>query len=303
MSGKSTYIRSIALLVVMAQIGSFVPAEFATFPIHHQLFARVSVDDSIEGNVSTFAAEMQETAFILRNIDRRSIAIIDELGRGTSTTDGLAIAIAVSEALVDSRALVWFATHFVDLAKILAERNGVISLHLAVDMPDAATMNMLYKVTSGAVEEEHYGLALANVLPLPADVLEHATLVAETLKERTNRRKKTSLAVLVQRRRRLVLGLKEHLVQAQKGNMQGETLREWLKNLQRQFVERMTVLDEEMRQAEEDDDEMGETTDAAEDVSSEVVYVERLPPSEIQRGYSSGSSTVRGDASVSDILM
>lgn len=134
MSGKSTYIRSIALMAVMAQIGSFVPAEYASFPILHQLFARVSVDDNIEANVSTFAAEMRETAFILRNIDRRSMAIIDELGRGTSTRDGLAIALAIAEALVESRALVWFATHFRDLATIMAERNGVISLHLAVEV-------------------------------------------------------------------------------------------------------------------------------------------------------------------------
>lgn len=121
-------------MAVMAQIGSFVPAEYASFPILHQLFARVSVDDNIEANVSTFAAEMGGTAFILRNIDRRSMAIIDELGRGTSTRDGLAIALAIAEALVESRALVWFATHFRDLATIMAERNGVISLHLAVEV-------------------------------------------------------------------------------------------------------------------------------------------------------------------------
>lgn len=117
MSGKSTYIRSIALMCVMAQIGCFVPAQYASFPMIHQLFARVSMDDSIEANVSTFASEMRETAFILRNIDRKSLAIIDELGRGTSSRDGLAIALSISEALVETKALVWFATHFTDLGK------------------------------------------------------------------------------------------------------------------------------------------------------------------------------------------
>lgn len=113
------------------------------------------MDDSNEANVSTFAAEMRETAFILRNIDRHSMyamilekaverlirlnldssrVIIDELGRGTSTRDGLAIALSIAEALVESRALVWFATHFTDLAKIMSERNGVINLHLAVEV-------------------------------------------------------------------------------------------------------------------------------------------------------------------------
>lgn len=134
MSGKSTFIRSIALLSIMAQVGSFVPASSASFPIIHNLFARVGMDDSIESNVSTFAAEMREIAFILRNLEKRSMAIVDELGRGTSTRDGLAIAIAIAEALVNSRALVWFATHFKDLATILSERNGVICLHLAVEV-------------------------------------------------------------------------------------------------------------------------------------------------------------------------
>lgn len=105
-----------------------------TFPIHNQLFARVSVDDSIEANVSTFAAEMRETAFILRNVDKHSLILIDELGRGTSTRDGLSIALAIAEALVDSRALVWFATHFLQIPAILAERNGVRNLHLSVDV-------------------------------------------------------------------------------------------------------------------------------------------------------------------------
>lgn len=117
MSGKSTYIRSIALMSVMAQVGCFVPAQYASFPMVHQLFARVSMDDSIEANVSTFASEMRETAFILRNVDKKSLVVIDELGRGTSSRDGLAIAISISEALVETKALVWFATHFTDLGE------------------------------------------------------------------------------------------------------------------------------------------------------------------------------------------
>lgn len=257
MSGKSTYIRSIALMAVMAQIGSFVPSSYAAFPIFKQLFARVSTDDSIEANVSTFAAEMRETAFILRNIDRHSMAIIDELGRGTSTRDGLAIALAIAEALVDSRALVWFATHFRDLANIMSERNGVINLHLAVDMSEADKMTMLYRLSEGVVEEEHYGLALAKVLPLPPDVLQYATEVAGTLEQRSKRRKKASLAVAQSRRRKLILNLKEQLVQAHNGAMEGEVLASWLKELQREFVVRMSAIDTEAREA-----ELGEDSDA-----------------------------------------
>jgi DNA mismatch repair protein MSH4 len=117
MSGKSTYLRSIALLQIMAQIGCFVPAEYAVFPIIEQLLVRTSTDDSIETNMSTFSREMREMAFILRNITNKSLAIVDELGRGTSTRDGLAIALAISESLIQSSAFVWFATHFHELSR------------------------------------------------------------------------------------------------------------------------------------------------------------------------------------------
>lgn len=261
MSGKSTYIRSVALMSVMAQTGCFVPAQYAVFPIMHQLFARVSMDDNIEANVSTFAAEMRETAFILRNIDRRSIAIIDELGRGTSTRDGLAIAIAIAESLVESRALVWFATHFRDLANIMAERNGVVNMHLAVDMSGDEKMEMLYRISNGTVQEEHYGLKLARVVPLPPDVVEHAEHVAQTLELQQKKKAKQSLAVIRARRRKLLLNLKEHLIQAKNGKMDDETLREWLKDLQKEFVIRMTALDEEAQKIELGIDEVDDNAD------------------------------------------
>ncbi|KAL9025532.1 MAG: hypothetical protein Q9196_005661, partial [Gyalolechia fulgens] len=163
MSGKSTYIRSLALMDIMAQIGCFVPATYASFHIRHQLFARVSSDNSMEANVSTFASEMREMAFILRNIDRRSFVIIDELGRGTSTRDGLAIAIAIAEALIESKALVWFVTHFRELAHILSERAGVVNLHLQVDIsPNRDRMTMRYTIQDGCVRETHYGIAMAK---------------------------------------------------------------------------------------------------------------------------------------------
>ncbi|KAK8244011.1 DNA mismatch repair protein MutS [Phyllosticta capitalensis] len=253
MSGKSTYIRSVALMAVMAQVGMFVPAQYASFPVLHQLFARVSLDDNIEANMSTFAAEMRETAFILRNVDKRSMAIIDELGRGTSTRDGLAIALAIAEALVGSRALVWFATHFRDLANIMAERNGVVNLHLSVDMRDSDNMRMLYKVAEGPVQERNYGLALAKVVPLPEDVHETATDVATRLMQNLEEKKRTSTAVFRERRRKLILNLKEHLMQAQAGKMEGETLKGWLKELQREFIVRMSAIDAQSRQAEDEE--------------------------------------------------
>jgi len=247
MSGKSTYIRSIALMAVMAQIGSFVPAVYSSFPIFYQLFARVSMDDSIESNVSTFAAEMRETAFILRNVDKGSLVIIDELGRGTSTRDGLAIAIAVAEALIKSYAFVWFVTHFRDLARFLSERPGVVNLHLAVEIEDADRMRMLYKIASGAVEEEHYGIALAKVIDLPPRVIEVAEQVSARLRKNSEKRKRTSKGIIEARKKKLIFGLRDQLLQAKESTMQGEVLRSWLKRLQDEFVRRMAALEEEAR--------------------------------------------------------
>lgn len=250
MSGKSTYIRSIALMSIMSQIGSFVPAAYASFPIFHQLFARISFDDSIEANVSTFAAEMREMAFILRNIDRRSLAIVDELGRGTSSRDGLAIALAISEALINSHAFVWFATHFRELAVIMTERNGVMNLHLAVDMTiESQMVTMLYKIAEGAVKEEHYGIQLARAVPLPPEVIENAITVSQALESHTRQRKKTSTAVIHERRRGLLLRLKEHLLQAKTGSMDNAVLLGWLKDLQKEFVIRMTKIETEAEEA------------------------------------------------------
>ena len=257
MSGKSTYIRSIALMTVMAQIGCFVPAVYASFSVRHQLFARVTMDDSIEANVSTFAAEMRETAFILRNVDKRSLVIIDELGRGTSTKDGLAIALAVAEALVESRALVWFATHFRDLAHVMAERNGVVNLHLAVEMggTEEDRMTMLYRISNGCVQEEHYGLALARMADLPPNVLLVAEEVSRKVARNVERRKKGSKSISLARRRKLILSLKEHLVQAGESKMRRRVLDSWLKSLQDEFVIRMSAIDTETAAAEEEDEQ------------------------------------------------
>jgi DNA mismatch repair protein MSH4 len=250
MSGKSTYIRSIALQSVMAQAGSFVPATYASFPIFRQLFARISTDSAVEANVSTFAAEMRDIAHILRNIEPHSLVIIDELGRGTSTTDGLAIAIAIAEALIESKAFVWFVTHFRDLPRILSERAGVVNLHLSVnfsttdDDPTTTRMKMTYKVSDGPIppSNQYYGLALARAINLPDRVIEVATLVSEELNEQNAAKKDEPRVMAMPRRRRLMLSLREQLMLAREGGLKGAELKAWLKKLQEEFLVRMEAL-------------------------------------------------------------
>ncbi|KEF51995.1 DNA mismatch repair protein MSH4 [Exophiala aquamarina CBS 119918] len=274
MSGKSTYIRSIALTAVMAQTGCFVPATYASVPIIHNLFARISTDDSTEATVSTFAAEMREIAFILRNLTSgsmtsQSLVLVDELGRGTSTTDGLAIAIAIAEALIESRAFVWFVTHFRDLPRILAERAGVVNLHLTVDIgsddrdpsdythtqpqtPNSTLkMRMRYRIADGPSSSRFYGLALARVGGLPDSVITTATQVSQRLHERNEARKRNPRATAVLRRRKLVLSLWEQLRQARangKGMPAGD-LRAWLERLQGEFLIRMRAINKEVEAA------------------------------------------------------
>ena len=247
MSGKSTYIRSIALMTVMAQIGSFVPADYASFPITSQLFARVATDDCIEANVSTFASEMREMAFILHNIESKSLVIVDELGRGTSTTDGLAIAISISEALIQSRAYVWFVTHFRDLPRILAERVGVYNMHMGVDIdPDFSRMRMRYRVSEGREEQKFYGLALAQIVDLPEEVMEVAVAASKNLNARNDAKRGSSKPLAIAKRRKLAVHLRETISQAKDSELENRELLIRMQRLQQEFLIRMAAIDAEV---------------------------------------------------------
>ncbi|KAI0910537.1 DNA mismatch repair protein Msh4 [Ustulina deusta] len=243
MSGKSTYIRMVALMQVMAQIGSFVPAQYATFPIFQQLFVRLSTDDNIEANMSTFSLEMREMAFILRNINNQSLTIIDELGRGTSSRDGLAIALAISEALIQSGSIVWFATHFQELTKILGSRPGVLNLHLETDIShsskDEPRMTMLYKIKSGSVQEKNYGINLARAMGFPESFIEVAQEVSQTLVDSMERQKDASESRRLIRQRKVILNLTSMLTQLMNSEMDDAALGSYLRHLQDEFVLQM----------------------------------------------------------------
>ncbi|KAK6362814.1 MutS protein msh4 [Orbilia blumenaviensis] len=268
MSGKSTYIRQIALMTIMAQIGCYVPASYACFQITTHLFARVSMDDGIEANVSTFAAEMRETAFILKNATEGSMVIMDELGRGTCTRDGLAIAIAVCEALIERKAFVWFATHFRELGIALSRRPGVISLHMRVEMkPEENVTSMLYKIADGPSTEKHYGINLARIVGLPPTIIARAAEVSNAIAQNAELKKTTSKGHRKSERQRLILQLVEHLQQARQSKMTNTALRGWLGRLQMEFAEAMGRLKDADDESESEDDE--EETATTETVTRE----------------------------------
>ncbi|KAI1074924.1 muts domain V-domain-containing protein [Whalleya microplaca] len=248
MSGKSTYIRMVSLLQVMAQIGCFVPAQYAAFPVIQQLFVRTSTDDSIEANMSTFSLEMREMAFILRNVNEKSLVIIDELGRGTSTRDGLAIALAISEALIQSNSLVWFATHFQQLATVLGSRPGVLNLHLATETSDTEgdkpKMTMLYKIATGSVHQDRYGINLARAIGFPERFISVAEDVSKKLAERIEDKKQHSQSRKLLQHRKLIINLHETLCQLRDSGMDDNALGSYLRRLQEDFVTRMDKIEQ-----------------------------------------------------------
>ncbi|TQS33903.1 hypothetical protein Golomagni_05738, partial [Golovinomyces magnicellulatus] len=246
MSGKTAYIRAIALLQIMAQMGSFVPAEFASFAIVPNLFARVSAEDNSEANLSTFSVEMREMAFILRNVKPNSLIIIDELGRGTSTADGVSIAMAISEALIEKKATVWFATHFTDIAEAFSNCPGVLNLQLqsqrSTDAAGLPNLTMLYTVASGVVDtSQHYGIHLAKAIGMPRTFVERAEEVAEAMRLAKQRRRMNSDTQRASQRRNLILGLHQALVQVKESGPSGE-LPGYLRRLQEEFILRMEEL-------------------------------------------------------------
>ncbi|KAI0317904.1 muts domain V-domain-containing protein [Amylostereum chailletii] len=162
MSGKSTYLKQIGLLSVMALCGCFVPAEYASFRIHDALLTRLSNDDDMEKSLSTFANEMASSAMILGLASSESLILIDELGRGTSPVEGIGISHAIAEVLIDMKCYVFFATHFHELSVTLSRQPTVVNLHLSVhkSRPSSSNIGMAfqYKIVDGPPDDmDHYG--------------------------------------------------------------------------------------------------------------------------------------------------
>ncbi|MDI6788040.1 MAG: DNA mismatch repair protein MutS, partial [Planctomycetota bacterium] len=182
MSGKSTYIRQVALIVLMAQMGSFVPAKEATIGVVDRIFTRVGASDELTRGSSTFMVEMNETANILNNATNRSLIILDEVGRGTSTFDGVSIAWAVTEYLHDhsgSRTL--FATHYHELTELALVLPGVRNYHISVrEWGDKIIFTR--KIIPGGTDKS-YGIQVARLAGLPQETLKRARQILNQLEK------------------------------------------------------------------------------------------------------------------------
>ena len=182
MAGKSTYMRQSALIVLMAQIGSFVPADSADIGIVDRIFTRVGASDDLASGQSTFMVEMTEVANILRNATSRSLLVLDEIGRGTSTFDGLGIAWAVVEHISDPALLgakTLFATHYHELTELEGKLNNVTNYCISVK-EKGDDIVFLRKIVPGGADKS-YGIQVARLAGLPESVLRRAEGIVEEL--------------------------------------------------------------------------------------------------------------------------
>lgn len=199
MAGKSTYMRQTAIIVLMAQLGSFVPADNAQIGIVDRIFTRVGASDDLAGGQSTFMVEMTEVANILRNATRKSLLILDEIGRGTSTFDGLSIAWAVIEHISNNSILgskTLFATHYHELTELEGKLEGVNNYCIAVK-EQGDDIIFLRKIVKGGADKS-YGIQVAKLAGVPSSVLKRANEIVEELIENDLAMKAQGLSTTVE---------------------------------------------------------------------------------------------------------
>lgn len=186
MAGKSTYMRQIVLIAIMAQIGSYVPAKSAKLKIFDQIFTRIGASDDLAQGQSTFMVEMSETSYALKHATNDSLIIFDELGRGTSTYDGIALAQAIIEYLEKNlNVKTLFSTHYHELTKLEDAYPSVKNVHVKAEQSDGEELTFFHKVLPGAVQKS-YGIEVAALAKLPVDVIYRSKELMVNLESNSN---------------------------------------------------------------------------------------------------------------------
>jgi DNA mismatch repair protein MutS len=227
MAGKSTVLRQVALTVLMAQMGSFVPAFKATVGLVDRIFTRIGATDDLTKGQSTFMVEMNETANILRHASPKSLVILDEIGRGTSTYDGLSIAWAVAEALHDRNAKgvrTLFATHYHELTELVATKERVKNFNIAVKEWNDQII-FLRKLVPGGTSRS-YGIQVARLAGLPSAVIERAREILDNLEGREMGEGGVPLVASTRRKKE-----KEEILQLHLFGVQDHRLKRWIQKL------------------------------------------------------------------------
>ena len=194
MAGKSTYLRQLAIIVIMAQIGCFVPCKSCTIPIFDKIFTRIGASDDLVSGESTFMVEMKEANKALSNATNESLILFDELGRGTATYDGMSLAEAILEYIHDNiHAKTLFSTHYHELTTMTKSLKKLKNVHVAANEDDGNIV-FLHKVINGAIDKS-YGINVASLANLPKEVIDRASeilSVYENKKETKSKFQQTS---------------------------------------------------------------------------------------------------------------
>ncbi|CAN7132284.1 unnamed protein product [Brassica rapa subsp. narinosa] len=235
MSGKSTYLQQVCLVVILAQIGCYVPARFATMRVVDRIFTRMGTMDNLESNSSTFMTEMRETAFIMQNVSNRYLIVMDELGRATSSSDGLAMAWSCCEHLLSLKAYTVFATHMDSLAELATIYPNVKVLHFYVDIRDNR-LDFKFQLRDGTLHVPHYGLLLAEVAGLPNTVIETARTITSRITDKELKRIELNCEKHHEKHR--IYRVAQKLICLKYSTQNDDSIRQALQNLKDSFTER-----------------------------------------------------------------
>ena len=192
MSGKSTYMREFGIIVILNQIGSFVPASKCNLPVFDKIFTRIGASDDLVGGESTFMVEMKESAYALANATKNSLILFDELGRGTSTYDGMSLAGSIIDYIATKiRCKTLFSTHYHELTDMENKLPGIHNVHVSIDETNG-DITFLHKVMDGAVDKS-YGINVAKLANLPHEVIKKANELLKEYESKSNNASKTKI--------------------------------------------------------------------------------------------------------------
>ncbi|WJX55065.1 MutS protein msh4 [Trifolium repens] len=228
MSGKSTYLQQVCLIVILAQVGCYVPARFSTLRVVDRVFTRMGAVDNLESNSSTFMTEMKETAFIMQNVSERSLIVMDELGRATSSYDGFAIAWSCCEHLLSLKAYTIFATHMENISELATIYPNVKILHFHVELKNNH-LEFKFQIKEGPKHIPHYGLLLAEVAGLPSSVVETARMITSRISEKEKKRMEVNC--LQNHSIQSAYHVAQRLLCLKYSNQDEDTIRQALRNL------------------------------------------------------------------------
>ncbi|XP_034901624.1 DNA mismatch repair protein MSH4 [Populus alba] len=233
MSGKSTYLQQVCLIVILAQIGCYVPARFSTIRVVDRIFTRMGSVDNLESNSSTFMTEMKETAFIMQNVSERSLIFMDELGRATSSSDGFAIAWSCCEHLLSLKAYSIFATHMENLSELATIYPNVRIVHFHVDIK-SNRLDFKFQLEDGPRHVPHYGLLLAEVAGLPSSVIEMARSITSKITEKQI--KQMEVNCRQHHQLQMVYRVAQRLICLKHSSQDEDSIRQALQNLKEQYI-------------------------------------------------------------------